>query len=59
MARRAIGVLVVVGLLALSLRRTRALPVNDMLEELLCAVRDWLHGSPQEDDLTVVALRGL
>lgn len=42
-----------------AMRRTRTLPVNDMLEGLLCAVRDWLHGSPQEDDLTVVALRGL
>ncbi len=42
-----------------AMRRHRALPATQLAEALLCSVRDWLAGAPQEDDLTVVVLRGL
>jgi sigma-B regulation protein RsbU (phosphoserine phosphatase) len=47
------------GRLLDAMRRTQGMPVDDILEGILCAVRDWLRGAPQEDDLTVVVMRGL
>ena len=41
-----------------AMRRNRTLPVNDLPDALLAGVHDWLQGAAQEDDLTVVALRG-
>lgn len=41
-----------------AMRRARGLPVQEIPDGILCAVREWLGGAPQEDDLTVVALRG-
>jgi sigma-B regulation protein RsbU (phosphoserine phosphatase) len=42
-----------------AVRRAASQPLDAMLDSINCAVRDWLHGKHQEDDLTVVLLRGI
>ncbi|MDX2152720.1 MAG: SpoIIE family protein phosphatase [Bryobacteraceae bacterium] len=42
-----------------SLERARALPIQQLVEAVLTDVRTWLGGRDQEDDLTLVAVRGV
>ncbi len=41
-----------------ALRRAACFPLNELLDAILSQVRIWLRGERQEDDLTLVALRG-
>ncbi len=42
-----------------SLARARTLPIHELVESVMTDVRTWLGGADQEDDLTLVALRGV